>query len=468
MIPAKALDSFQDAYRVDPFHTGHWRPPTEGNVQTSPSMLEGTFRNPRIVATAVLAAALLVRIAYVLTLQIDEPIRADAQKYFLLAFNWLNHGVYSSGSAFPLQTTTFITPGYPAFLSGIMYFSDSLEGFVNNVVWVQTVFSSGSCALLYAVTRRFLSNAWAAASAGLFVLSPHAIIGAGYMLTETVFTFLSLAAILLLIIAVTNSDRRWYMAAGLMFALAALVRPGLMLYPLFVTVLLFAAGGTIRIPIKDALVLVAAFAVAVLPWLYWAQTNADNPENSPLAEQLALGSYPNLIHERPEMRGFPYRDDPQYAVMAKSTSKALQIIRARAADEPARYLAWYLLGKPATYHQANLIIGDGGPFIFPVQKSIYDISRIASATRSSLMALHPLLVLMASGMALFALVRLFSAPNDSSALALALCASFFAYFTVLHTALAPLPRYSIPLHPFIYGLATAGATQLARIRGGFS
>jgi hypothetical protein len=89
------------------------------------------------------------------------------------------------------------------------------------------------------------------------------------------------------------------------------------------------------------------FLAVVLPWhvLVWL----DEPAGTPglLIATIQHGMYPDFMYQgRPESHGVPYRFDPDTARIASSLHSVLAELARRASGEPAKYLRWYLLGKP--------------------------------------------------------------------------------------------------------------------------
>lgn len=409
-------------------------------------------------AALLFVAALFIRLAYLLVLQVDHPIRGDAFKYFTLAVNLLNHGVYSLNTAPPFTPSTFITPGYPFFLSLIMSVNPSFDGFYQLLLVIQSVLGSISCVLVFLIGCRFLPRRWAFVAGSLCALSPHMTVFGGYVLSETLYVFIMLLSLSFTFLAQDRGNLAAFFIAGVLFSCTALVRPGVMLFPIAVVLLVF-LGHASNVSISRATRHSAFFALGFIVlwggWLSWVSQNQVSGRVSPVAAQVALGSYPDLIFESPELQGFPYKEDPAYAEMSKSLSMSYSVIVERFVKHPATYLSWYLIGKPIMFHQPNILVGQGGAFVYPVKKSLYGMSAPAGWAYIVMMYVHPLLVLLALGFALVQLVSIFREDSARGLFPLSVLSVLLFYFTFLHMALAPLPRYSVPLYPMIYLLAVA-------------
>ena len=422
-----------------------------------------------VIALLLFVLALGLRVLYVNTAVIDHPIRADAAKYITLADNLLNHGVYSSGRGQQLSPETTITPGYPLFLAALLDVKQDNPRFSYWLILnLQAVLGAFIVLFTFRVGLLFLPLRAACGAGLLAALSPHLIVSCGYVLTETLFTFLLMISLYLLLRARIHNNRVLYLVFGLLCALATLVRPSLALYPFCIVIGLFVAMKLKNYRLQTAGFILLGFLVVVAPWLLWQQhaTTAARARYSPVASSFALGTYPNLIYRNPKLRGFPYREDPAYTEMGKSLVNGVAVLKQRAAAEPARYLYWYLIGKPLTYWSWSMIVGQGGPFIYPVVSTIYQQYTVAAATLWLFNTLRPLLLLLAAWSCAYVLFRIFRAKSiHEEILVISLLAATLLYFTLVHTVLAPLPRYAIPVIPVLYLTAAFGLWKAAALIG---
>ena len=134
--------------------------------------------------------ALGLRLAYVESAEIVNPIRADAEKYVTIGENLINHAAYSTEKKPPFLPDVFITPGYPLFLASILKLTPDFVFAYVTIQRIQALLSAVTVVIVFLIGLEFLPL-WGAFFAGcLMVLSPHAVIMSGYLLTETLFTFL--------------------------------------------------------------------------------------------------------------------------------------------------------------------------------------------------------------------------------------------------------------------------------------
>lgn len=170
----------------------------------------------------VVVLALIVRLAFVIAqLQLhlfDISFDASDSNLYRSLAESLIHG---DGFARDGVPTAFVTPGFPLFLAALYLISRATMfiALVNCVLGALTVGFIAAIALR--VGGR--SAAWAG---GLFAaIFPHLVFWTGYVLTETLYVFLVVVSLYLLIRAAEERSPAWAASAGLAIGAAFLVRP---------------------------------------------------------------------------------------------------------------------------------------------------------------------------------------------------------------------------------------------------
>ena len=428
--------------------------------EKSPMKKPNILSNDASICVIIFICTLLHRLAYLATLEINDPIRGDAGKYLAVAYNLIHSGSYSLALQPPLEPTTLITPGYPFFLSAILFFSKSPSSFYDIALIVQAILSSASAVFVYLISIKIMSKPFAVATCALFIISPHLNIMCGYLLTETLFIFFLMLSLYLLTNSAEHEGSIRFLLSGITIGIACLVRPALLLLPVIIA-LSYSYHKKWKFKKSYAVLLFAGTAIAYSPWLIWKQWNKDADQVSLFSAALTLGSYPDLIYKSPEFRGKPYLEDSEYDNMAKSPKYALKIILERAQKSPAEYAKWYLYGKETTFLQPGIIAGIGGAFIYPIEKSIYDKVPLESFLYWIMFNSHTFFVVVTFGYIFFCIYKknLRRQPYPAT-----LLASLILYFLSVHSILAPLPRYSIPIYPAIYILTVYAAYLLLESR----
>ena len=184
----------------------------------------------------------------------------DAGSYVNYANNLVNYSTFSksSGTSLP-KPDSYWAPGYPAFIAASMIAANKLD--TNSyllVMYSQVALGVLISVLTLLLGQLFLSKTWSILAAVLVTFSPHLISMGGYLLTETLFSFLLLAAIYSFSFAF--ADGKWWIFAvsGLFFGLSYLVNPVMFFTPIliiFVTgYLLSSSNSELLVSLKPKLI----------------------------------------------------------------------------------------------------------------------------------------------------------------------------------------------------------------------
>ena len=178
-------------------------------------------------------------------------------------------------------------------------------------------------------------------------------------------------------------------------------------------------------------------------------------DNRLMVNFLHHGMYPDFMYEGvPQSHGFPYRYDPRAKKIGKDLPAVLKEILSRFVQAPLRHAKWYLTDKPRVFWSWNMIQGFGDAFVYPVSGSPYFHNTIFRITHRLMYVLHysfVLLALFGCLMAWFPLTRI--GLSQESLLMARFCSLLLIYYTCIHMVGAPFPRYSVPLRPYLYGMA---------------
>ncbi|MEO8160467.1 MAG: phospholipid carrier-dependent glycosyltransferase, partial [Arenimonas sp.] len=416
-------------------------------------------RSSMLLLVLLLALSAWIQLTVAARTEVDGPLRADAADYFSYAWNLDRLHVYSSVPTWRDPTLEPIpdalrTPGYPLFLL-LAGHPQPDAGWLHRVVLLQALLGIGSVLLAWLVARAFLARGPALLAALVVAIHPWLATSGTYLLSESLFTFLLLATVLLALRAYSPGAQPWRaLLAGVACGVCSLVRPTTEFLPL-----LFLAAAwlwpSLRGLRRPALLAFLAFA---LVWSPWALRNrivdVGDSASHLMVGSLAHGSYPGFMYdEHPESFGFPYRFDPEYPVFSRDLPSVLAHLRAEFTAHPARYARWYLLGKP-WYFLSLEDVQSMDVLVYPVSHTPYFEDLRFALMRLLSRALHwPLVMLGLLAMALLALrpAALRLAPGQQRAAMLA--GVVVGYAIALHMVAAPFPRYGIPFRPLLYALA---------------
>jgi hypothetical protein len=392
---------------------------------------------------------------------VDNPLRSDAGEYFAYAYNLRYKGVYSAsirgiGDQNYLPPADAIrSPGYPLFLYPLVDGLPSLQ-MIMRIVFVQTLLSVVGLLLCYVFFSSFLPRALAIGGCLLLGLSPHLIVANSYVLTESLSCFLLIVMGCAMVFVVTRPSSGSALLLGISIALANLVRPWLQFFPLLLMVFVRYQLGSRKAGLRLGLWMLLGFLVVFSPWLVRNQISLGMLSDRTLSECFVRhGMYPDfMFNDRKETYGYPYRFDPRVNQISSSYASLAAELQRRFREQPAKHLRWFFIGKPLALWDWSVVQGVGDAFVYPLRNSPYYGEAWFRLTHAIMRNCHGFLVLlMAIGSLLVWLPRQRLRVPANSLIMARFVSLFLMYFTLFHMIGFPLPRYAVPLRPFLYGMA---------------
>lgn len=397
----------------------------------------------------VVAVAVALRWGFVASAQILSPLRADAGQYALYAKNLVEHGVYSLATSAPPAPDSFRSPGYP-FVLAICRLLGGEGGWQTVAVVLQVVLGSLTVLLAYRLARSFLPFAPSLAAAALCALSPHLVVSCGYVLTECVTTFAVVAGLWLC----ADVQSRWRCtAAALTLGAAVLCNESFVFLP-FVVAFGLRRMGTRRTG--------AFLLLALAPFSLWALRNQTTTLARTGGERaiasISHGSYPGMVFHDPRLVGYPYHEDPEQPAFGSSWAKLREVLGARVAADPVRYVVWYALEKPLWLWRWDLVQGRDVQ-VYDVANSPYERQAVVMGTHWLMRWLHvPVMLLAAVGALVSAWNRGGRSVGTPQVLGLVAVFGTLAYLPVI-----PDPRYLQPIRPVLFVLAGCAAAAVWQV-----
>ncbi len=407
-----------------------------------------------IILIAVLS--LWIRFSYFKQTIIYNPVMKDAKNYVQYANNLIEYSTFSksSGTISP-KPDSFWAPGYPAFLATSIIIAKKLG--INPytvVMYSQVVLGVLISVLTLLLGRLFLSKAWSVLTAVLVSFSPHMISMGGYLLTETLFSFLLLAAIYSFSIAYDKKKWWIFIVSGLFFGLSYLVNPVMFFAPILlvlVAVCIFNSGKSkLSVSLKPKLItcLIVFFVIAGA----WSLRNMISVQSgqpsgsSRLFTNMVIGSHSDFYDIwRANTRDPENPATKDFKTLNGSYSAFTRLLLGRVIQDPGHYAKWYLIDKPILLWSWNILIGKGDIFVYPVKVSLYDNSTIALATFLIMKSTHYFLF----GFAVLGIMFLFKNTNSISHIPIFLYI-ILIYISAVYVVTQSEPRYSIPMRPEMY------------------
>jgi 4-amino-4-deoxy-L-arabinose transferase-like glycosyltransferase len=422
-------------------------------------LLGTTIRlRPRlIVLCIILVMALDLRLQSVVHSIVETPVRADAREYVLYAHNLRQYGVYSHtdtltpGPARVPVPDAKRTPGYPLFLSLFLGSPPELAD-IAAVTRVQALLSTATVLIAYWLARTLLAAPLALAATALVALSPHLVTMNIYLLSETLFTLLLTTAIWLIVASGKKSGPALPAAAGLMLGAAALTHPMLLYFVVPLAAFLF-YGWREPSGRRTALIVIVFFGLVTGAWAGRnLHTLGQVGDSTLMAAALRSGAYRNLMYrDDPNTYAYPYRADPHYGETSRDAGSALAEVVREFREAPAAQLQWYLVGKPAILWSWANAEGQGDVFVYPVSISPYWFLPHFRASHAFMEGTHRIFVfLMALGIVIAWIPNRITGLTGSAAIGARILSLLLLYHAAVMISGFPLPRYTIPMRPFMY------------------
>ena len=164
-----------------------------------------------------------------------EHFSADSASYIRLGKQIAKNGRYVSGAWERARYMGLVrTPGYPV----ICAFFEKLGSLPNGILWAQALIGSGIPLLVFYLGRQALRWRWLAAMAGVAsAVSPGGLEAVQPVLVDLFFAALFLAGFTCFYLGITRQKHSWIVGAALLFVAAALIKPTLLLWPLWSVVI---------------------------------------------------------------------------------------------------------------------------------------------------------------------------------------------------------------------------------------
>jgi 4-amino-4-deoxy-L-arabinose transferase-like glycosyltransferase len=413
------------------------------------------FSSDAFIFWAILFVCFLVRWLYVITLNISVPIRGDAYAYVQYAANIIEHGVFSKNDNPMPRPDSYWAPGYPGFLV-FCHVLGAIIGisFYPLALFFQAVLSAITSALVFSTARLTMPRTGAVIVAALTILSPHLMTHSGYILSETLFTFLLMAAVFCYLKALKKQYSLWLVGvSGVLFGLAYLTNPIVLFVPVIFSLLYiifsFSEKNAMRLR-KFISVFLGLFFIFVLSWsvrdkVSVAKTQLSSSDRA--FENLIIGSHSNfhdVWRANPRDPLNPYEVD--YKKYKNDRVGFYSELASRIADDPKHYLHWYLIKKPLELWGWDILVGYGDVYVYNVNSSLYQKSSVALASLVVMKQLHFWLFLSAI-LGLYFALKEKNPLQKEIILNIYLCILCISgIYVVLHSD----ARYSVPLRPEMY------------------
>lgn len=285
----------------------------------------------------IMLLALLTRLYYIYAYP-SVRLSHDEIGYHRMAMQFLHKGFLGYYSEKP---DAFVTPGYPLFLAAVYW----MAAFFNappliTIRVVQVIISVGSVFLVYLIAEKSGLPRVGIIAAIISAVYLPSFMANNRVLTEVVFTSLLLGYILSLITAFEKLRIGWHILAGVIMAVAVLVRPTVIIFFPVPYLVQFTICKNFRY-LTGLMIATAALCLVMTPW--WVRnylvfdkfivfaTQSGNP--------LLRGADPYDPYDRKGpsiIKNVP--EDQMTLVAVKRIKKGLK-------DNPRLWIKWFTIGK---------------------------------------------------------------------------------------------------------------------------
>ncbi len=212
---------------------------------------------------ALFAVALLVRLLFnIFVMGLENSgleLFPDGKEYDALGLS-LAEG---SGYAQNQSPDTYRPPGYPLFLAAVY----ALFGHSIAVVKIlQSILDAATCVMILLIGERLFTRRVGVIAGAIAAVYPFLIVYTGFVLSETLFVFLSTVFLYALVRFREDSSWRWVAVAGLLLGVMNLTRPATLFLPVLLFCWLWVEMGTRRRAAVIAAALACWMLVPILPW----------------------------------------------------------------------------------------------------------------------------------------------------------------------------------------------------------
>ena len=312
----------------------------------------------------------------------------DSAKYHAIATSLVTEHAY------PIIEEELYAPGYPLFLSAIYSTLGTSQG---SIIVLQGILLGGIALAVFCFGIKFflLKPKTALLASGMVLFWPYFILYANLVMSEILFIFVLFIALLTLWHSWNVNSIKHTITAGILFAIATLIRPVALLLPVWLILGSFIIARLTSLQAPSArriLIFFAAVFLTLSPWIIYSSIRTESI--TPVATNLA-----DVITKF---------DEPEHTALDTLKQKSMNLA-----------LFW---NPGAGGYQADAVVEKFGAakYFITLYKIVFFILLLfagLAALRKTPIALYSWLCI--------------------------------GYFWAVHTVLFPYPRYALPAIPFV-------------------
>jgi len=400
------------------------------------------FRDTKHLLLAIVITGLVLRVMFIIMFpDIGEGALMDSQRYQKTAVHILQGRGFCE---YIRRPSAFAPPLYPTFLAGIF------AVFGKNILIVkliQAFLSASTIIIVFKIGKLLFNEKTGLIGAGIAAVFPELIVIPAYLYTETLYMVFSTTAFYFMIKGYKQKFSLWlWVWSGLLLGLGLLTRHILIMFPVFI-VITFYVFKSMRTNLKGTIVMAVVCYAVVSPWIIrnYIQFHEFIPIARGARSGLWVGSYlpyngefrysetmERIVKEAGSVDNLVQRDNVLF-------SKAMQTI----IQHPWTYFSLSAKKFFLYYFKAYRNIPNGRPrstnfmIFFTLTASYY------------LMLFFTAIGVVISRKEWRQYIIIFT---------------LFLYSGVIHSLTVAVPRYRMPLYPFLAVLSAFGVYKVIRFK----
>lgn len=272
-----------------------------------------------------------------------ETFDNDDVNYIRSAWTLVEKGVITYENT--MEPTVFIMPGLTYVLALFTLVFGKIQGIVAFRIF-QVGLQSLSIYILFLVAKKVFNSKVALITCFLDALYIVETYVTSLVLMETMFKFLFLLLIYLSIVAVEKNTMKYYVEAGIVWALGSMLRPTIAVYPLIIIIAWIKNKYHIKDMIKYTSVVFLIFCIVMGPW--WIRNYREFNEFIPFTKSsgkpFLQGTF--LNYDESGGMGVPYEEGVGLIDSnEKNFHMGIERLKTYGKKEPIKYFLWYTVGK---------------------------------------------------------------------------------------------------------------------------
>lgn len=356
-----------------------------------------------------------------------DPDAMDTESYNMIAFQLME----GKGFALYDDPTVYVAPLLPFFLAGV-YSVFGIHFWVVNLLFI--LFAAISTYLVYKIARLRYSFQTGLTAALLFAIEPSLCGITAFIYTEPLNIPLLLGSMYFLLYGFKSNKRHSFLVSGFFMGLSTLCKGTTLLFPFVLTVILFLSPKT-RYRWKQLFLFVSTFCVVLVPWTVrnYQTFHVFLPVATGAGESLWTGNY------------FPFDGEFRYGKTQKKAS------------ELTEGLSWLERDRKLGEEARKMIFNNPGKFVKLSMKKIYRYGikvyeGIPTGQKRS-RELYIVVILAASHWLLLILSGAGVVIDKNRDVMFWTIIILLLYYLGIHVITFAIPRYRIPVVPFILPFA---------------